>query len=73
MKKIKSGICLLLFSLFLAQPSYAGCKSDCSETYESARDDCINLYDAPDDADDLQMCIDDAKTEYDDCVDECDN
>jgi len=29
------------------------------------------LQDQPDEADDLGMCIDDAKTQYDDCVEEC--
>jgi hypothetical protein len=73
MNKVKIGLCLLFFSLFLAQPSYAGCKSDCLDTYQSAKEDCSNLYEEPDEADDLQMCIDDAKTAYDDCVEECEN
>ena len=29
------------------------------------------MYDDPDDADDLRRCIDDAKSEYDDCLEEC--
>jgi hypothetical protein len=73
MNKVKLRSCLLLCALFLAQPSYAGCKTDCLDTYQSAKEDCNNLYDEPDEADDLQMCIDDAKTAYDDCVEECEN
>jgi hypothetical protein len=73
MSKIKSGMCLLLFLLILAQPSYAGCKSDCIDEYQSEKEDCNNLYDEPDDADDLKICLDDAKDAYDDCIEECKN
>jgi len=71
--RIKILTCLSLFSFFIAQPSYAGCKSDCEEQYHSARDDCNSQYDSPDDADALQSCIDDAKTAYDECVDDCES
>jgi hypothetical protein len=73
MNKVKIGSCLLLCTLFLAQPSYAGCKSDCLDEYQSAKEDCINLHDDPDEADDLRMCIDDAKAAYDECVEDCEN
>jgi hypothetical protein len=55
------------------QPTFAGCKSDCADEYQSAKEDCNNRYDEPDDADDLTACLNDAKTAYDDCMDECDN
>jgi len=29
------------------------------------------MYDEPDDADDLQQCIQNAKDEYQSCIDEC--
>lgn len=71
MNKVKSGLFLLLCALSLAAPSYAGCKSDCADEYQSAREDCNNQYDDPDDADELQACLDDAKTTYDECVENC--
>ncbi|MGP8153589.1 MAG: hypothetical protein ACLQBQ_05530 [Smithella sp.] len=45
--------------------------SDCRDNYDSAREDCISMYDDPDDADNLRTCIDDAKADYDDCLEEC--
>ena len=65
----------LLLCICLSAPlsAWAGCKSDCSDEYESAREDCVNTNDDPDDADDLQMCIDGAKSDYDSCIQECDS
>ena len=57
MNRMKILTCLMLCSFFIAQPSYAGCKSDCEEQYQSARDDCNSQYDSPDDAEALQSCI----------------
>ena len=53
--------------------SISGCKTDCRDEYESERDSCMLLYDDPDDADDLQMCLQEAKSTYDDCVEECES
>ena len=53
--------------------SMAGCKSDCREDYESEVDSCKEQYDDPGDADMLRMCIEDAKSEYQSCIDECEN
>jgi hypothetical protein len=52
---------------------WAGCKSDCRDEYESEVDSCKLLYDDPDDAFDLQLCIQNAKDEYQSCIEECDN
>jgi hypothetical protein len=52
---------------------WAGCKSDCRDEYESEVQSCHQRYDDPDDADDLQRCIQNAKDEYEYCVEECDN
>ena len=49
----------------------AGCKSDCEDDYDSAKTDCVMLHDSADEADDLQACIDDARSDYEDCEDEC--
>jgi len=52
---------------------WAGCKSDCRDEYESEVDSCKLLYDDPDDAFGLQLCIQNARNEYQSCSDECDN
>jgi hypothetical protein len=44
--------------------------SDCKDEYDSAVESCRLLYDEPDDADDLQDCIQSAKDEYQPCVEE---
>jgi hypothetical protein len=64
---------LVITLLAAAGLVWAGCKSDCKDTYQSAVEDCHRLYDSPDDADDLQRCIEDAKGTYDACIEECDN
>ncbi len=50
-----------------------GCKSDCQEGIQSEIECCNDQYDDPDDADKLQTCLDDAKREYQSCIDECEN
>jgi hypothetical protein len=51
----------------------AGCKSDCQDQYESEIQSCNEQYDEPDDDEMLRTCVEDAKNEYQSCVDECDN
>ena len=62
---------LLIFGFSLR--SMAGCKSECREEYESEVESCKEQYDDPGDAGMLQTCIDDAKREYQSCIDECEN
>jgi hypothetical protein len=50
---------------------WAGCISDCKDNYDSEVESCKQLYDEPDDADDLQQCIQNAKEDYQSCIDEC--
>ena len=64
---------LLLAALLLPGFSMGGCKSDCRDEYESERDHCLLMYDDPDDADDLQACIENAKSTYEDCIEECES
>ena len=59
--------------LSFPRPIAAGCKTDCQDTYQSAVEECHLLHDTADEADDLKMCIDDAKDEYDSCKEECDS
>ena len=61
----------MAFSLLLSFPVPAGCMSECREKYDSDVEDCRLLHDGPEDADDLRLCIDDAKAEYDDCEEDC--
>jgi len=49
----------------------AGCVSDCKDDYESAVAHCKLMYDDPDDADELEQCIQSAKNDYAFCIDEC--
>jgi hypothetical protein len=53
--------------------SIAGCESDCRDEYESEVESCKDQHDDPGDAGDLKMCIDHAKSEYQSCIDECEN
>ncbi len=57
-------------SIFCA---WAGCKSDCKDQYESEVESCNSIHDDPEDSDDLRMCIDNAKDDYDSCIDGCEN
>ena len=52
---------------------WAGCKSDCRDEYQSEIESCHLLHDEPDEAEDLQICLRDAKDEYEECLEECDN
>jgi hypothetical protein len=47
--------------------------SDCRDDFDSEVASCRSLYDEPDDADDLQQCIQDAQDEYQSCIEECTN
>lgn len=67
------GFALVVLALLLPRISGAGCKSDCLDEYQSARQECVLLYSEPDDADDLQMCVENAKATYDDCIEECES
>jgi len=55
----------------IATMAYAGCKSDCRGTYDDDVESCKSLYDDPDDADDLRLCLQTAKDDYDSCIYEC--
>jgi hypothetical protein len=63
---------VLLLVLLAASSAllWAGCVSDCKDNY-SAVADCKRQYDDPDDADDLEQCIQSAKDEYESCIEDC--
>ncbi len=57
----------------LAPVVHAGCKSDCADEYRAAKDDCLALHDDPDEADELRLCLDNAYSDYEDCMNQCDS
>jgi len=64
---------LAMFILMSVSPTWAGCKSDCQDDYQSEVQSCRTNYDDPDDADELQICIDNAKSEYESCINDCED
>jgi hypothetical protein len=63
-----------VFVFWLAHQTQAACGHDCDTTYSSDVDDCHTQYgDHPQDADDLRACNQNAKDDYDSCLDECKN
>ena len=65
-------LAVVLFAMSSAM-IWADCKSDCHDDYDSAVESCKSTYNDPDDAAELRQCIQNAKYEYDSCVEECDN
>ena len=64
---------LALIAFGSSHPSMAGCKSDCRQEYESEIESCNEQYDDPGEAGMLKVCIDDARSQYQSCIDECEN
>ena len=69
--KFLSSLAVVLL-LYLSN-AWADCKSDCQDEYQSEVNSCKTQYDDPDDADQLQMCLDDARSEYESCIAECED
>ena len=63
-------IIILLFG-FTGQQAWPDCTSDCQNDYQSAVNFCSVQYSDPNDADDLMACMDNAKKEYESCLQEC--
>ena len=53
--------------------AWADCKSDCQNEHQSEVKSCKTLQDDPDEADELRICFDDAKSEYEAWVNECED
>ena len=64
---------LVLINFGFSLRSTAGCKSDCRDAYESEVQSCKDQYADPDDAGMLNMCLDNARIEYQSCIDECES
>ena len=61
---IKRFILLAVLFTMSSAMIWAGCISDCKDEYDSEVESCKSHYDDPEDADDLQQCIEYAKDEY---------
>ncbi len=64
---------ILLCGLLWGARAWADCRSDCQEDYNSEVSSCREQFDDPDDADELKICLDNALSEYNTCVNECEN
>ena len=49
----------------------ANCNDDCKNEYVSGLSDCRTQYDQSKDLQDLEECLADSRSEYDDCIDDC--
>jgi len=68
-----AGVVILLCGFLLGPRAWAGCKSDCQEDYNSEVNSCKEQLNDPDDADELKICLDNALSEYNACVKECED
>ena len=59
------------FALLSSAMIWAGCKSDCRDEYDSAVESCKQIYDDPDNVDELRQCIQTATDEYESCIEDC--
>jgi hypothetical protein len=50
---------------------WGGCISNCKDDYDSEVESCKLMHEDPDEADDLQLCIESARDEYQSCTEEC--
>ena len=61
---LKSLAAAAVFALAVPIVAWAGCKSD----YQDAVQSCQLMYEDPDEADDLALCVQQAKDEYEECI-----
>jgi hypothetical protein len=64
-------IVLVFVILFCASNAGADCKERCEQDYNTAQEECNTTFSATNDADQLQNCIDQAKADYESCLEEC--
>ncbi|MEN6439740.1 MAG: hypothetical protein ABFD97_14290 [Syntrophobacter sp.] len=64
---------MLFFALLFAMPpvTWAECKAECREAYESAVESCQSSFTDPAGLEDLQACMESAEEAYGDCMDDC--
>jgi hypothetical protein len=62
----------LTLAVATTRPVWAGCTSDCKDTYASDVESCQMINgDDPDDADELRSCLDSAQDDFSTCKDDC--
>ena len=66
-------ISLAVVLLLYLPNAWADCKSDCQDEYQSEVNSCKEQYDDPDDADELQTCLNDARRGYESCINDCED
>jgi hypothetical protein len=66
-------VILTMLIFVSASPTWADCKSDCQNDYQSEVESCKANYEDPDDADELQICIDNVKSGYESCINDCED
>jgi len=68
-------IAILVLTISIAAPvalASAGCNEDCKSEYLSSLGECRTDYERGDeDIHDLEDCLVDTRSEYDDCIDDC--
>jgi len=62
---------LILLMFLFGNIANAGCVSDCKDEFDSEIQSCKLIWDDPDDSYMLESCIDNAKSSYQWCIDEC--
>ena len=70
---MKELMVLAIVIFISASSAGAGCKSDCLTDYQAEIESCRTNYNDPEDADELRICMNDAKKEYEDCIRECED
>ncbi len=66
-------VIVLLIGCLAGSSAVAGatCNDDCKNEYVSGLNDCRAQYDQSKDLQDLEECLADSRSEYDDCIDDC--
>ncbi len=65
---------IVLIMSYLAGPAAvasANCNDDCKNEYVSTLNECRAQYEQSKDLQDLEECLADTRSEYDDCIDDC--
>ncbi len=73
-RKLKKICCVAAVFLLIASavPARAGCDEDCKGEYVFAVDECRSEYEQGSrNVQELELCLADTRSEYDDCVDDC--
>lgn len=68
---MRAFVLFVFLVLFCVSSAGAFCKEECEQDYKTATESCNIEYNDPDDADLLQECLDQAKNDYDSCLEEC--